>query len=276
METDIKELQSISTKLRETILTMIHTAGSGHPGGALSLADIFTALYYKEMNVDPQNPEMPNRDRLVLSKGHACPVWYSVLAIKGFFDMEKIYTLRKLGSILQGHPDMRKVPGVDMTSGSLGQGLSVAAGIAFGQKKEGLGARTYAILGDGELDEGQVWEAAMFANKYGLNNLIAIVDNNGLQLDGSCEQIMPIHSISDMWKAFGWRVLHTDGHNIEEICSTIESAKEECDKPVCIIAKTVKGKGVSFMENQLGWHGKAPNEKEYEIAMRELGATANE
>ncbi len=258
-------------KLRKTILEMIHAAKSGHPGGSLSLADIFATLYYHEMNIDPNNPEMPDRDRLVLSKGHACPVMYSVLAMKGFFPWETIYTLRKKGSILQGHPDMRKVPGVDMTTGSLGQGLSLSVGMAFGQKARGYGAYTYAILGDGELNEGQIWEAAMLARKYNLSNLIAIVDCNGLQLDGTCDDIMPMDSIADKWLAFGWRVLEMDGHNVEDILKTLEEAKKDEGKPVCIIANTVKGKGVSFMEDKLEWHGNAPNDEQFAKALEELG-----
>ncbi len=257
--------------LRKTILEMIHAAKSGHPGGSLSLADIFSALYYSEMNVDADNPEMPDRDRLVLSKGHACPVMYSVLAMKGFFPWETIYTLRKMGSILQGHPDMRKVPGVDMTTGSLGQGLSVAAGMAFAQKARGYDAYTYAVLGDGELNEGQIWEAAMLARKYNLSNLIAIVDCNGLQLDGTCDEIMPMDSLLDKWSAFGWKVLETDGHDVEEILKTFEVAKKDEGKPVCILAKTVKGKGVSFMENKLEWHGNAPDDAQFAKAIEELG-----
>jgi len=269
-----EELKKKAAELRKTILTMIHEAKSGHPGGALSLADIFTVLYYKEMNIDPQNPEKDNRDRLVLSKGHACPVLYSILALKGYFPLEEIYTLRKLGSMFQGHPDMRKVPGVDMTTGSLGQGLSAAVGMAFGQRAAGMNAYTYAILGDGELNEGQIWEAVMLANKYGLSNLIAIVDYNNLQLDGNCCDIMPMDPLDEKWKAFGWRVLSMDGHDIDDIVKTLEEAKVEKEKPVCIIAKTVKGKGISFMENKVGWHGKAPNDSEFEQAINEIDAAA--
>lgn len=270
MKHDITLLHSKATELRKTILTMIHAANSGHPGGALSLADIFAALYYDEMNIDPACPEKPDRDCLVLSKGHACPVLYSVLAMKGYFPMETTLTLRQMGSILQGHPDMKKVPGVDMTTGSLGQGLSAAVGLAFGQRANGYPAKTYCVLGDGELNEGQVWEAAMLANKYRLSNLIAIVDQNGLQLDGTTEAVMPLGDLAGKWHAFGWRVYELDGHNMEEIVRTLDKARCETDGPVCILAKTVKGKGVSYMENVCGWHGKAPNDEEYAQAMAEL------
>lgn len=269
-EHNIAELKRQAVQLRKTILKMIHQANSGHPGGALSMADVFAALYYDAMNVDPACPEKPDRDRLVLSKGHACPVLYGVLAMKGYYPMETILTLRQLGSILQGHPDMKKVPGVDMTTGSLGQGLSAAVGMAFGQRENGYPAKTYCVLGDGELNEGQVWEAAMLANKYALSNLIAIVDRNGLQLDGTTEQIMPLEPLADKWRAFGWRVYEIDGHDMEQIVQTLDQARAETEKPVCILAKTVKGKGVSYMENVCGWHGKAPNDEEYAQAIKEL------
>lgn len=274
MEKSIPELKKIAVELRKTILEMIYTANSGHPGGSLSLADIFTVLYYKEMNIDPGNPQKPDRDRLILSKGHACPVLYGVLAMKGYFPRDVILTLRQLGSILQGHPDMKKVPGVDMTTGSLGQGLSAAVGMAFGQREQGYNARTFCVLGDGELNEGQVWEAAMLANKYKLSNLIAIVDRNNLQLDGTTDQVMPLLSLEEKWKSFGWRVLHVDGHSVEDLISTFDQANAEKELPVCVIADTVKGKGVSFMENVCGWHGKAPSKEEYEAAMRELEEVA--
>lgn len=270
MKRDIKELQEKAAQLRETIVTMIHAAKSGHPGGSLSMADIFTVLYNGEMDIDPKDPEKADRDRLILSKGHACPVLYSSLAIKGYFPYDTIYTLRQLGSILQGHPDMNKVPGVDMTTGSLGQGLSVATGIAFSQKFNGNGARTYAVLGDGELNEGQVWEAAMLANKLKLNNLVAIVDFNKLQLDGTCEEIMPIEPIDKKFESFGWRVIKIDGHDYEQILDAFEEARQEKEGPVCILAKTVKGKGVSYMEDQIGWHGKAPSDEEFEIALGDI------
>lgn len=266
----IKTLKDYAVNLRKTILKMIYQAQSGHPGGALSMADMFAALYFDEMNIDPAYPNKPDRDRLVLSKGHACPVLYGVLAMKGYFPMDTIFTLHRMGSILQGHPDMRKVPGVDMTTGSLGQGLSAAVGMAFGQRENGYAARTYCILGDGELNEGQVWEAAMLANKYKLHNLIAIVDCNGLQLDGTTEEVMPLEPLADKWRAFGWRVHLLDGHNMEQIIQVLDQAKAETERPVCILAKTIKGKGVSFMENVCGWHGKAPNDAEFDQAMREL------
>ena len=270
MKSNLGELKCKAQELRETILTMIYTASSGHPGGSLSMADIFTVLYNAEMNIDPEDPKKIDRDRLVLSKGHACPVLYSSLALKGYFPYENIYTLRKLGSILQGHPDMNKTPGVDMTTGSLGQGLSAAVGMAFGQRVLGLSARTYAILGDGELNEGQIWEAAMLANKYRLANLVAIVDFNNLQLDGTCCQVMPIEPIDKKFEAFGWLVIKIDGHDIEQILEAFAKARQEDSRPVCIIAKTIKGKGVSYMEDQAGWHGRAPNQQEYDCAIGEI------
>ncbi len=269
MNKNINELKEKAAQLRETIVTMIHKAGSGHPGGSLSMADVFTVLYNGEMNIDSEDPEKADRDRLILSKGHSCPVLYSSLALKGYFPYDTIYTLRQLGSILQGHPDMNKVPGVDMTTGSLGQGLSVAVGIAFSQQFSGNGARTYAVLGDGELNEGQVWEAVMLANKYRLSNLVAIVDFNNLQLDGTCDQIMPIEPIDRKFEAFGWQVIKIDGHDFMQILDAFAQARK-ADGPVCILAYTIKGKGVSFMENQVGWHGKAPNEEEFDIAINEI------
>jgi len=270
MNYNLHELRDKAKTLRETILQMIYQAGSGHPGGSLSLADIFTVLYNGEMNIDPLDPKKPDRDRLVLSKGHACPVLYSSLALKGYFPYETINTLRRLGSILQGHPDMNKAPGVDMTSGSLGQGLSVAVGIAFGQRVSGMQARTYAILGDGELNEGQIWEAVMLANKYKLSNLVAVVDFNNLQLDGTCCKIMPIEPIDRKFESFGWRVIKIDGHDLEQIIAAFAQAREQQEGPVCILAKTIKGKGVSYMEDQAGWHGRAPNKDEFECAIGDI------
>lgn len=263
-------LNEKSKELRKNILTMIYEAQSGHPGGSLSAADIVTALYYDELNIDPNNPKMPDRDRVVLSKGHSCPVLYAVLAMKGYYDMDVLHTLRKIGSILQGHPDMRKVPGIDMTTGSLGQGLSAGAGMALGLKKDKLSSRVYVILGDGELQEGQIWEAAMLAAKYQLDNLVAIVDYNNLQIDGRCDEVMPIEPLDKKWESFGWRVIKIDGHDMSQILDAFEKARTiEC-QPVCIIAKTVKGKGVCFMENQCDWHGTAPNECQYADGIKEL------
>lgn len=266
----IRYLEQKAKELRRTILTMIYEAQSGHPGGSLSAADYVTALYYDELNIDPLNPKMPERDRVILSKGHSCPVLYSVLAMKGYYDFDVIHTLRKLGSILQGHPDMKKVPGIDMTTGSLGQGLSAGVGMALGLKADGLKSRVYVILGDGEIQEGQVWEAAMLAAKYKLDNIVAIVDFNNLQIDGTCEEVMPIEPIDKKWESFGWKVIKTDGHNMEQILDAYAKAREVRDQPVCIIAKTAKGKGVSFMENQCDWHGTAPDRTQYDEAMKEL------
>lgn len=266
----VKFLQKKAKELRINLLTMIYEAQSGHPGGSLSASDIVTTLYYDELNIDSENPHWNERDRVVLSKGHCCPVIYAVLAMKGYYDMEITKTLRKMGSILQGHPDMNKVPGIDMSTGSLGQGISAAVGMAIVAKRDNMKSRIYAIVGDGENDEGQVWEAAMSAAKYKLDNLVVIVDRNNLQNDGFCCDIMPTNNLADRWKAFGWKVFEIDGHNIEEILGAFKSAKEVKMEPVCIIANTVKGKGVSFMENVPEWHGKAPNKEQYEKAIAEL------
>ncbi len=264
-------LEEKAQEMRRNIVTMIHEAKSGHPGGALSATDIVTVLYFNELRIDPNQPKMKERDRVVLSKGHTCPVIYAALAMKGFYEMEEIYNLRKMGSILQGHPCMKKVPGLDMTTGSLGQGLSAGAGMAFGAKYDKLDSRVYVIMGDGEIQEGQVWEAAMTAAKYKLDNLVAFVDANNLQVDGHCTDIMPVEPIDKKWEAFGWEVIKIDGHSIPQILEALEAAKKVKDKPVCIIAKTVKGKGVSYMEDVCEWHGIAPNNEQYEIAMKELG-----
>lgn len=266
----IKFLEEKATEVRQNIITMIYEAQSGHPGGSLSIADVITALYYDELNIDPSDPKWSERDRVVLSKGHCCPVLYAVLAMKGYFDFEIIHTLRKIGSILQGHPDMRKVPGIDMTTGSLGQGISAGVGMAFGLKKDGLKSRVYIILGDGEMQEGQVWEAAMLAAKCKLDNIVTIVDYNNLQIDGPCSEIMPIEPVDKKWESFGWKVIKIDGHKMEQILEAFAQARAINDQPVCIIAKTIKGKGVSYMENQCDWHGTAPDKVQYEIAMQEL------
>ena len=269
--TDINELKKISKEIRKSIVTQVYKAQSGHPGGSLSIADILTVLYFNEMNIDAKNPKMKNRDRLVLSKGHCSPALYAVLAEKGFFEKNELETFRNISSNLQGHPDMNKVPGVDMTSGSLGQGLSAANGMAIAGKLDNKDYRVYCILGDGEIEEGQVWEAAMSANKYKLDNLCVIVDNNNLQIDGPIDKVMSSYPIDEKFKSFGFQVINIDGHNIQEIIDAFDVAKNVKDKPTCIIAKTIKGKGVSYMENDVKWHGIAPNEEQYQLAMKELG-----
>ena len=265
----IKELQITACKARISIIEGVHAAKAGHPGGSLSCVDILTYLYYKELNVDPKNPDMENRDRFVLSKGHAAPALYAVLAEKGFFDKSSIKTLRQIGSILQGHPDMKKIPGVDMSTGSLGQGISCAVGMALSSKHFGSGFNVYTVLGDGEIEEGQVWEAAMFAGNKGLSNLTAFVDYNNLQIDGTVEEVNSPAPIDKKFEAFGWHTIIIDGHHFEEIEKALAEAKT-VDKPVCIIAKTVKGKGVSYMENAVNWHGAAPNDELAAQALEEL------
>ena len=264
-----KELKITACKVRMGIIEGVHSAKAGHPGGSLSCADILTYLYFAHMNVDPKNPKMPNRDRLVLSKGHAAPALYSVLAQKGYFEVETLKTLRQIGSILQGHPDMKHIPGVDMSTGSLGQGISCAVGMALSSKHFGDNYNVYTVLGDGEIEEGQVWEAAMFAANKKLSNLTAFVDYNNLQIDGTIEEVNSAYPIDEKFKAFNWHTITIDGHDFEQIESALKEAAT-VDKPVAIIAKTVKGKGVSFMENQCGWHGVAPNDEQYEQAMSEL------
>ncbi len=266
------KLELNACKVRIGIIEGVHSAKSGHPGGSLSCADILTYLYFAKMNIDPKNPKMENRDRFVLSKGHAAPALYSVLANRGYFDTELLNTLRKIGSILQGHPDMKHIPGVDMSTGSLGQGISAAVGMALSAKHFGNDFKVYTVLGDGELEEGQVWEAAMFAANKGLSNLIAFVDYNNLQIDGSIEEVNSAAPIDKKFEAFNWHTIVIDGHDFDQIEAALNEA-ESVDKPVAIIAKTVKGKGVSFMENQVGWHGSAPNDEQYEQAMAELKAT---
>jgi transketolase len=266
----VARLQSKALTIRRHILTMIHTAQSGHPGGSLSAADIVTALYFHFLHLDPSRPDWQARDRFILSKGHACPVWYACLAERGFFPVDELRTLREINSRLQGHPDMRKTPGVDVTTGSLGQGLSAGVGMALGIRLDGSEARVYVMLGDGELDEGQVWEAAMAAAKFHLDNLIAIVDYNNLQLDGTCDQVMPIEPLADKWRAFGWHVLEMDGNDMSQVVCTIEEAQQTQGLPTVIVAHTVKGKGVPFMENECDWHGRAPNDVEFQLAMAGL------
>lgn len=267
---DIKELQKIANRIRIDIIEMTYEEQSGHPGGSLSAADILTVLYFKEMNVDPQNPMWEDRDRLVMSKGHATPVWYAALAEKGFIPKEELKTFRKIDSRLQGHPNMNDTPGVDMTTGSLGQGLSAANGMAIAGKLNNKDYRVYAVLGDGECQEGQIWGAAMSAAHYKLDNLTAILDHNGLQIDGPNNEIMNIEPIEDKWKAFGWYTIRINGHDMQQIIDAMEKAKEIKGRPTMIIANTVKGKGVSFMENQVGWHGTAPNKEQMEQAIAEL------
>ncbi len=264
------ELQTMANKIRQGIITSIYYAKSGHPGGSLSAADIFTCLYFDEMNINPQNNDFSNRDRFVLSKGHTAPGYYSTLAYRGFFPIEDLKTLRQLGSYLQGHPDMKHIPGVDMSSGSLGQGISAAVGMALSAKLTNSVYRVYTLLGDGELQEGQVWEAAMFAGARKLDNLVVIVDNNNLQIDGEIGEICSPYPISDKFKAFNFHVINVNGHDFKQLKEAFLEARNIKDKPTAIIAGTVKGKGISFMENNVNWHGKAPNDNEYEIAMNEL------
>ena len=267
-----KQLRLTACKVRMGIIESTHAAKCGHPGGSLSAADMFTYLYFKEMNVDPQNPKMENRDRFVLSKGHTAPGLYSALANRGFFPVEDLLTLRKIGSYLQGHPNMNTVPGVDMSTGSLGQGVSTAAGMALAAKHKGMDCRVYTLLGDGEIQEGQVWEAFMLAAHYHLDNLCVIIDNNGLQIDGKVADVMSPYPITDKLAAFGFQVEAIDGHDFDQIEAALNTAKTTKGKPTAIIMSTTKGKGVSYMENQAGWHGKAPNDAEYEQAMNELKA----
>ncbi len=267
-----KQLAITACKVRMGVVTATHGAKAGHPGGSLSAADMFTYLYFKEMNIDPANQKGENRDRLVLSKGHTAPGLYSALALRGFFPVEDLPTLRHIDSYLQGHPNMNTVPGVDMSTGSLGQGISVAAGMAKGAKLQGKDYRVYTLLGDGEIQEGQVWEALMFGAHYKLDNFCVIVDNNGLQIDGNVADVMSPYPIVDKLEAFGYEVSAIDGHNFDEIEAAFAKARATKGKPSAIVMKTTKGKGVSYMENKAGWHGKAPNDEEYKIAMDELNA----
>ena len=267
----IKKLEKKANQMRIEIIKMIYKAQSGHPGGALSATDIVTALYFHLMNVDTANPAYQDRDRFILSKGHACPVIYAALALKGFYPLAVLDTLRALDSKLQGHPDMNKLPGLDSTSGSLGQGLSVGVGMALVGKMEQKDYHIYVMIGDGESQEGQIWEAAMAANKYKLDNMIAFTDFNRLQVDGFVDEVMPIAPYKEKWESFNWHTQEINGHNLTEIINAVELAREVKDKPHMIIAHTVKGKGVSFMENMAVWHGRAPNAQEYELALQELG-----
>ena len=265
------ELEKTANEVRKSIVTAVHSAKAGHPGGSLSAADIFTYLYFEELNIDPKNPKMADRDRFVLSKGHTAPGLYAVLAERGFFPKEDLVTLRHTGSYLQGHPDMKHIPGIDMSSGSLGQGLSAAAGMAAAGKFDKKDYRVYALCGDGEIQEGQVWEASMFAGSHHLDNLCVIVDNNNLQIDGTIEEVNSPYPITDKFAAFNFHVIAVeDGNDFDQLRAAFAEARETKGMPTAIVMKTVKGKGVSYMENAVGWHGKAPNDEQYEIAMKDL------
>lgn len=267
----VMRLKEQAKVVRKEILTMIHEAKSGHPGGSLSAADMMTALYFDELNIDPENPKWEDRDRFVLSKGHVCPVLYTCLALRGYFPKEVLGTLRKEGSILQGHPDMKRCPGVDISTGSLGQGLSVAVGMALSAKRDHKSYRVFCMVGDGESNEGQIWEAVQTAAKYNLDNLVILLDRNRLQNDGICEEVMPNGNLVDKFTAFGCQSWEIDGHDMAQILDTLEAIKaDQSGKPKCIVAHTVKGKGVSFMENVVQWHGMAPNDEQYAIAMQNI------
>ena len=270
------ELMKTANEIRKGIITSVHSAKCGHPGGSLSAADIYTYLFFEEMNIDPKDPKKADRDRFVLSKGHTAPGYYSTLANRGFFPVEDLTTLRKVGSYLQGHPDMKHIPGVDMSSGSLGQGISAAVGMAISAKLSGDSYRVYTLLGDGEIQEGQVWEAAMFAAHYQLDNLVAIVDNNGLQIDGKITEVCSPEPITDKFAAFGWHVITMDAHDFDSIEKAFDEAEKISGKPVVIVQKSVKGKGVSFMEDKCSWHGTAPSKEQYDQAMAELNARLEE
>ncbi|MBA7471615.1 Apulose-4-phosphate transketolase subunit A [subsurface metagenome] len=266
-----KKLDKIARQVRKDIIEMLVQAGSGHPGGALSACDIMVVLYFSVMRHNPQNPQWRERDRFILSKGHSCPAMYACLARAGYFPLQELSTLRKLGSRLQGHPSKTDgLPGIEVSTGSLGQGLSIANGIALGLKLDRIGARVYCLMGDGEIEEGQIWEAAMAASHYHIDNLCGIVDNNGLQIDGTIDEIMSPNPISEKWKAFGWNTIEIDGNKIEEILEAFAEAKTIKGKPTVIIAKTIKGKGVSFMENAVEWHGKAPSKEQAKVALKDL------
>ena len=273
---DLKFFEKTAADVRVGVIKAVSAAGSGHPGGSLSAADIVTALYFKEMNIDPDDPKKKDRDKFILSKGHAGPVQYAALALRGFFPKENVLELRKLGGKFQGHPDMNKVPGVDMSTGSLGQGFSAACGMAMGSKLDNAPWNVYAILGDGEIQEGIVWEATMSAAHYKLDNLIVFLDYNGLQIDGNIESVMNVNPIEGKFKSFGWNVITIDGHDYDQIFAALDIAKDTVGKPTIIIAKTIKGKGVSFMENQASWHGSALNDAELKQALLDLGGACRE
>ena len=266
----VEELEKMAVIIRCDIIDMICTAAAGHPGGSLSATDVVTALYFRVMRIDPKNPEWPDRDRFILSKGHACPVWYAALAERGYFDKAHLKTLRQMGSILQGHPDMRKTPGIDMTAGSLGHGLSAGLGMALSGKLRHKDYHVFVVIGDGESQEGSIWEAAMAAPRFKLDNLTAILDYNHLQNDYSVDDIMPIEPVVDKWQAFGWNVIDIDGHNMAQVVQALEEAKSHQGAPTIVVANTVKGKGVSYMENVCEWHGKAPCQEEADQALKEL------
>lgn len=269
-ENDRDNLKEISNEIRKNIIEEVYSAQSGHPGGALSSVEILTALYFNQMNINPDKPDDENRDRFVLSKGHASAGLYATLAERGFFSKEELKKFRKLGAILQGHPDMKHIPGVDMSSGSLGQGLSVANGMAMASKLDKKGYRVYCLVGDGEIQEGQIWEAAMTSSHYKLDNLCLIVDNNNLQIDGEVSKVMSVYPLKEKFESFGFEVFEVNGNDIDELITVFQKAKTVKNKPTAVIAKTTKGRGVSFMENQVGWHGKAPKEDEYKLAIEEL------
>lgn len=269
-ESRIKELQKIAYKIRRDAIDAVYSAASGHPGGSLSIAEILAYLYFEEMNIDPKNPQKPDRDRFVLSKGHAAPGLYAALAERGYFPVEELKTLRQIDSVLQGHPDMKHIPGVDMTTGSLGLGISAACGMALAAKQMKQDWRVWTIVGDGESEEGQVWEAAMFAAHYKLDNLCAFIDWNGLQIDGAVKDVMNPTPLDEKFKAFGWHVIMIDAHDLAAIDAAVKEAKATKGQPTAIIAKSVKGKGVSYMENAVNWHGAAPKQEQYEIAVKEL------
>ena len=272
-EISVKELKNIATDLRKKAVSMIYEAQSGHPGGSLSAADFVSACYFREMNIDPKNPKWEDRDRFVLSKGHVCPIQYAALATLGYFPLDVLHTLRKEGSILQGHPDMKKCPGIDISTGSLGQGLACGVGMAICAKTDLKDYRVFVVVGDGEAQEGEIWEAAQTANKYKLDNLVVFIDNNNLQLDGTCDEVMPNIDLGKKFEAFGFDNYEIDGHDMQQIVDTLDKIRASKNgKPKCIFAHTIKGKGVSYMENECGWHGVAPNEQEYEQAMKELDA----
>jgi len=266
----VKKLNKIALQIRRDVLLMTTKAGSGHPGGSLSSAEIIACLYFHHLRYDPENPTWEDRDRFILSKGHSCPAVYAALAMTGFFPREALWTLRKVGSILQGHPDMKKTPGIETSTGSLGQGLSIGIGMALAARLDKKSYRVYVLLGDGELDEGQIWEAAMASAHYNLDNLLAIVDYNGIQLDGATRQIMDLEPLVEKWRAFGWHVIEIDGHNVRQILDALDAAERIKGRPTVIIAHTIKGKGISFMEHQVKYHGKALTEEELEKALREL------
>ena len=271
----VSELKVIANDLRKKVVTMIYKAKSGHPGGSLSAAEFVTAAYFREMNIDPADPKWPDRDRFVLSKGQGCPMQYAALATKGYFEESVLDTLRKEGSILQGHPDMKKCPGIDISTGSLGQGFACGAGMALAGKRQGRDYRVFVVLGDGELDEGEIWEAANVCNKYALDNVVVFVDWNNLQLDGTCDQVMPLLDIGAKFESFGFEVWNIDGNDMQQVVDALDEIRERKNgKPKCIVGKTIKGKGVSYMENQVGWHGTAPNEEQYKQAMLELNGGA--